>query len=282
MTLLGQTLEVSDVAVIGLLVVLEGVLSFDNALVLGLLASRLPKAQRSRALTYGLVGALIFRLVSVGTASFLMRWRVVKLIGGLYLLYVAVKHFLFENKQLDDDSRKVTLGPDGHPIMADTGAQLSEFEADEITAVRAPAERAAAGKGFWSTVLVIELTDIAFAVDSILAAIALVGAPPVGHVGAHPKLWVVVVGGMIGLVLMRFAAVVFIGLLERYPRFETTAYLLVLTIGGKLLADWGFNTAEHPHRVDFHDPYSPAFWAFWAIMLASLGYGFLPPRVRKR
>jgi YkoY family integral membrane protein len=223
------------------------------------------------------VGALVFRLVAVGMASYMMQWTVVKLIGGLYLLYVAVKHFLWESKPNDDD-RRVTLGPAGHPILAETGAELSPFEADEITAVRAPAERAAAGQGFWSTVLVIELTDIAFAVDSILAAIALVGAPPIGHVGTHPKLWVVVVGGMIGLVLMRFAAVVFIALLERYPRFETTAYLLVLTIGAKLLSDWGFNSAEHPHRVDFHDPYNPAFWGFWAVMLASGAYGFVPPK----
>ena len=276
----GQSFEGSDVAVVGLLVVLEGVLSFDNALVLGLLASRLPREQQSRALTYGLIGALVFRLVAVGTASLLMRWRIVKLIGAAYLLYVAFKHFLFERHD-EEDTRKVTIGPGGHPIMADTGIELTPFEADEITAVRAPAQRAAAGGGFWSTVLVIELTDIAFAVDSILAAIALVGAPPVGHIGTHPKLWVVVVGSMIGLVLMRFAAVVFISLLERYPRFETTAYLLIVVIGGKLLIDYLANSAEHPHRVDFHDWHSPAFWLFWSAMLLCLGYGFIPKKRRK-
>ena len=64
---------------------------------------------------------------------------------------------------------------------------------------------------FWSTVGMIELTDIAFAVDSILAAIALVGAAPTGAT-VHPKLWVVMVGGIAGVVMMRFAAVVFIRL----------------------------------------------------------------------
>ena len=55
------------------------------------------------------------------------------------------------------------------------------------------------------TVCVIELTDVAFAIDSIVAAIGIVGPPPAHQ--RHPKLWVVLVGGMLGAVLMRFAAV---------------------------------------------------------------------------
>ena len=100
--------------------------------------------------------------------------------------------------------------------------------------------------GFWSTVIVIEMTDIAFAVDSILAAIAVVGSAPAGHVGPHPKLWVVMTGGILGVILMRIAAAMFIRLLERFPRFETSAYMLVFVIGGKLLVDWWFNTGGPP------------------------------------
>ncbi len=88
---------------------------------------------------------------------------------------------------------------------------------------------------FWMTVLVIEITDIAFAVDSILAAFALAGT-------SEKKLWVVITGGILGLVLMRFAAAVFVKLLDRFPRFEIAAYLLVAVIGVKLLADWAFNS----------------------------------------
>jgi hypothetical protein len=90
-------------------------------------------------------------------------------------------------------------------------------------------------RSFWGTVLVIELTDIAFAVDSILAAMALAGA-------RQNKLWVVITGGIIGVVMMRFAAALFMRLLEKFPRFELSAYLLVIVIGLKLLADWGFNS----------------------------------------
>src|SRR4051812_17209105 len=91
-----QTFQASDLAIIGLLIVLEGVLSIDNALVLGLLAKRLPKHQQPRALTYGLVGAFVFRLLAIMLASVLLKWWVVKLLGGAYLIYVAVNHFLVE------------------------------------------------------------------------------------------------------------------------------------------------------------------------------------------
>src|SRR5215211_7300025 len=91
-TLFGQNMEGADIAVVLLLVVLEGVLSIDNALVLGLLAKRLPASQRKRALTYGLVGAFVFRVIAICTASLLLKWTFVKFLGGAYLAYIAVKH----------------------------------------------------------------------------------------------------------------------------------------------------------------------------------------------
>lgn len=259
---MGQTFSSSDIATIALLIVLEGVLSIDNALVLGLLARRLPKHQQKRALTYGLVGAFVFRFIAIFMASLLLQWRIVKILGGGYLLWVALKYFWSER---DKNKDNITLGPDGTPVLSnDSNGQP-------------PLVKTA---GFWSTVFVIELTDIAFAVDSILAALALVGSAPAGHIGPHPKLWVVVTGGMLGVILMRFAAVVFIKLLDRFPRFETSAYLLVAVIGAKLAIDWALNSPEHPHRADFHDTSSPAFWIFWIVMLVCLCSGFLPQKRR--
>src|SRR5215204_4853630 len=107
----GQTFEAHDLLLIGLLIILEGVLSIDNALVLGLLAKRLPKHQQKRALTYGLVGAFVFRFIAVGTASFLLRWRIVKLLGGGYLLWVAIQHFFSKWREKRDEER-VTMGSD--------------------------------------------------------------------------------------------------------------------------------------------------------------------------
>jgi YkoY family integral membrane protein len=274
----GQTFEPHDLLLVGLLVVLEGVLSIDNALVLGLLARKLPKSQQRRALTYGLVGAFVFRVIAIALAAYLFHWRVVKLIGGAYLVYVAVKHFFFETKDAHGHGEDVKIGPDGVPTLG-----------DEATAGPPPADVAVAATrkhaGFWSTVAVIELTDIAFAIDSILAAIALVGTPA-GYDPreSHPKLWVVITGGMLGVILMRFAAVLFIKLLDRFPRFEEAAYLLVLLIGLKLIADWYFNPdPQRPHpMVDFHSTHSPGFWVFWGLMVACFAVGFLPKRRQGR
>lgn len=279
---LGQTFSTQDLVVVALLIFFEGVLSIDNAIVLGLLAKRLPKSQQKAALTYGLVGAFVFRGIAILTASFLLEWRIVKLIGGGYLLYIALKHLFFQSQE--EGTETISVDSSGQPqlTLADSGGPLSdEQELIELKErLPIPAEPVAFGKNFWLTVVVIELTDIAFAVDSILAAIALVGSPPEGHPEhmPHPKLWVVLLGGILGIVLMRVAAAIFIRLLEKYPRFETAAYLLVTVIGLKLLVDWGFNSAEHPHNVDFHSFTRIEFWVFWIAMAACLAVGFIPKR----
>jgi predicted tellurium resistance membrane protein TerC len=166
-----------------------------------------------------------------------------------------------------------------------TGQPLTEAEEIEEIELRSPLPVPETVKSrrtakFWPTVAVIELTDIAFAVDSILAAIGVLPAKPAGHSAdaVHPKLWVVIVGGLLGVILMRFAAVIFIRLLERFPRFSSAAYWLVLVIGAKLLIDWGFNSKEHPHNVDFHSPSALEFWLFWGAMAGSFAIGFIPKK----
>lgn len=279
-----QSFNTHDLVVILLLVLLEGMLSIDNALVLGLLAKRVPKPLQKRALTYGLVGAFVFRILAVATASYLLKWRIVKLFGGGYLVYIAVKHLFFESQETTDEV--VSLDAQGDPQirMAGTGAALTPdqemLEIQERVPIPFPEEEVRAGRSFWTTVAVIELTDIAFAVDSILAAIALVGSPPDGHPenAPHPKLWVVIAGGVVGLMLMRVAAAMFIRLLEKFPRFEVAAYLLVIVIGVKLLVDWGLNSEADPHRINFHDYTHVEFWVFWLSMAAALAVGFIPQR----
>jgi YkoY family integral membrane protein len=255
---LGQQFEWGDMVLVGLLVLLEGVLSIDNALVLGLLAKRLPPHLRPRALSYGLVGAFVFRVLAIATASFLLTWTFVKLLGGGYLIFIAVKHLFFEAQE--EEGEKLVLDASGQPVLVDveTGGELTAAQedleikervpvgsslvtGDQVSAVPAAGGRSGGsvtrrrGPSFWSTVAVIELTDIAFAVDSILAAMALAGS-------RQEKLWVVIAGGILGVVLMRFAAAVFVKLLDRFPRFEESAYLLVIVIGLKLVADWGLNS----------------------------------------
>jgi YkoY family integral membrane protein len=305
-----QTFGLADLGIVGLLVLLEGVLSIDNALVLGLLARRVPKHLQKRALTYGLVGAVVFRILAVAMAAYLLQWRIVKLLGGGYLIFIAVKHLFFESKEQQEEVLSVDAAGEPQLRLASGGPLSPEQELVEIqervpiplpediqqpvpeqprqltadtnnpfAAAEIPKPPPSSGN-FWKAVAVIELTDIAFAVDSILAAIAMVGSKPDNHPAdaPHPKLWVVIAGGIIGLMLMRVAAAMFIRLLEKFPRFEVAAYLLVIVIGMKLLVDWGFNYQGSPYEVDFHSYRTPEFWIFWISMIVGLGVGFLPKK----
>ncbi len=225
----------NDLVTIAFLIFLEGVLSIDNALVLALLVKPLPPHLQKRALTYGLVGAFIFRIMAIGMAAYLMQWKWVKFIGGVYLVYLALQYWI--------DKRK-----------------------DEVKEAKAPQSQA---RAFWMTVVIVELTDIMFAIDSILTAVALT-----------TKLWVVITGGLIGLIAMRFAAGIFVKLLDKFPRFEPTAYILVAIVGTKLLVE-GFAAQFEYKGLDFHSPSSPSFWAFWVCMSLSLIYGFTKPKTAK-
>jgi YkoY family integral membrane protein len=240
----GQTFAATDLATIALLVVLESLLSIDNALVLGVLAQRLDPAQRGRALFYGLIGGITLRLIAIAAAAILLRFSILKLLGALYLLWIVAQYLLRRSK-----------------------------------AARAGAPALAPSAGFWRTIAAIELTDLAFAVDSILAAVALVGpAPPSSRSVLHPKFWVIATGGTIGVVLMRYAASGLSKLMERFPQLHRSAYALVFLIGLKLLLDWSLNDPARPHRVDFNDPSRPELWIFWACALLALASGVIGRR----
>src|SRR3954453_216719 len=85
--------QFADFITIGLLVVLEGLLSADNALVLAMMILGLPRRDQKKALRYGLVGAFAFRIAATLLATYLIRVGFVKLAGGLYLMYLSYEHF---------------------------------------------------------------------------------------------------------------------------------------------------------------------------------------------
>ena len=278
----GQVFSPHDLVIVLILVVLEGVLSVDNALVLGMLARRLPKHQQSRALTWGLAGAFVFRLAAIAFVSTLLTWHWAKLLGGLYLLYVALKYFLVEARESQPHESLVeqadgTVGLVDAETRQPLSAASEEAEIEARSVLPIPdADEVVVGDptgkkypNFWLTIGSIELTDIAFAVDSIFAAMAFIPPMPAGQ----SKLWVVFTGGFMGVILMRYAAVIFIKLLERFPRFEVAAYLLVTVIAGKLLAEYFFPSLNFHHIT-------PEFFIFWILMILSFSLGFLPKKTK--
>ena len=186
----------SDLLVVAVLIVLEGLLSCDNAVVLALLVKHLPPDQRGRALRYGIIGAYVFRIVALMLATWIMSKWYLKVAGGAYLVWMAVSHFIHQHQQQGQD------------------------------ATVQPPRRFMGLSPFWSTVIAVELTDIVFSVDSIAAAVAL-----------SSKLWVLIVGGLLGILAMRFAAQGFVTLLQRFPNLENAAFAAVAFIGLKLLIE---------------------------------------------
>jgi len=189
--------HVSDLLTIALLVLLEGLLSVDNALVLALLVMGLPKHQQKPALRYGIIGAFVFRIIATLFAAYMITVGWVKLVGGLYLLYLAYKHFF----------------AGGHPTDGR----------------RVPPARPWLGlSAFWGTVVKVELTDIVFAIDSILVAVAM-----------SPKLWVIITGGLLGIATMRMVTGQLVRLVERYPALVDGAFVIIAWVGFKLLVEYG-------------------------------------------
>lgn len=198
------------------LILLEGLLAADNALVLAIMVKHLPTEERKKALFYGLVGAFILRFASLFIISFLVDVWQVQALGALYLLLMAANHIF---KKL---------------------SKRGEQEEDK-------GEKEKPKAGFWMTVLKVELADVAFAIDSILAAVALaVTLPntPLPKIGGMDggQFLVILTGGIIGLIIMRFAANLFVNLLHRKPGLEIAAFLIVGWVGVKLAV----YTLAHP------------------------------------
>ncbi|WP_025679213.1 TerC family protein [Paenibacillus massiliensis] len=213
---LGMLLEYGWVLLV--LVALEGLLAADNALVLAIMVKHLPEKERKKALFYGLFGAFIFRFLSLFVISFLVDVWQVQAIGALYLLFIAANHIV----------RKLIVKQGEDSAAKEEGKQPKQ-------------------SGFWVTVLKVEVADIAFAVDSILAAVALAVALPktnLPHIGGMDggHFIVIFLGGFIGLVIMRFAASLFVKLLESRPALEVAAFFIVGWVGVKLAV----HTLAHP------------------------------------
>jgi YkoY family integral membrane protein len=182
--------------VIGTLVILEGLLSADNALVLAVLVKHLPKEKRKKALFYGIFGAYLFRIIAIGVGVTLINIGWIKIVGGHYLLWIVFQNFMKKNDDEDEVQNKKM--------------------------------------GFWRTVLTVELMDIAFSIDSVIAAF-----------GVSNQEWVLFLGGVLGILMMRGVAQLFLALIEKIPEFETTAFVLIAIIGVKMIVDaFGFHVDE--------------------------------------
>lgn len=226
------------------LIFLEGILSIDNAAILGAMVSKLPEhepipwpkwmskfgpkldkmlgPQRIAALRVGLLGAYGGRALMLVLASVIIQNPWLKLIGAAYLIRLA----------LDD------LGAPGH-----------EGSEEDST-------KPLVKQGFWLTVLNVELMDLAFSLDNVVAAISL-----------SDQIWVVMLGVAIGILVMRFAAGIFSHVVEKEPILKQAAYILVFNIGVEILLE----ELAHIHFTDM-----ARFGISIATIVLALAYAHLP------
>jgi len=171
-----------------ILVVLEAVLSADNAIALAAIAQGLEDSNlQRRALNFGLAAAYVLRITLILTATWVVQFWQFELLGAAYLLWLVFQHFTSETEENDRHH-----GP-------------------RFTSV-------------WQTVPIIAITDLAFSLDSVTTAIAI-----------SDKTWLVLAGGTIGVITLRFMAGLFIQWLKEYAHLEDAGYITVGFVGLRLL-----------------------------------------------
>ena len=225
----------ADFLTIALLVVLEALLSVDNAMVLAVLVLGLPQPQQRKALRYGILGAFLFRAIATALAIYLIRLWWVKLVGGGYLLYLVVQHF-------------------------------GGGESAEERRTPKPASAWLGLTPFWATTVKVELTDIVFAIDSILVGVAM-----------SQKEWVVIVGGCLGIATMRLLIGQLLTLVERYPPLVDGAFVIITWVAAKLLMEF-LHTAG---LISFQIPTWLSLTLIVVIFFAALAYSMLEERKRR-
>ncbi len=190
------------------LIIIEGLLSVDNALAIAAMASHLPGKQKYWALRVGILGAYFFRGLALLMAQFIIENPWLKLLGAAYLIHLMAHHFAKRHQE----------------GQAEAAAQ-ENANVEAAAAVGKVAQR-----GFWATVASIELMDLSLGVDNVVAAVAL-----------SDEMWVVCTGVFIGILALRFVAGHCIKLIEKFPVLEHTAFLLIGFVGLLLVAELTFH-----------------------------------------
>lgn len=245
----------ASLAIIGNLIIIESLLSVDNAAVLATMVMDLPEKQRDKALKYGIWGAYIFRGLAMLFAAFLLGFWWLKPLGGMYLLWLVSDQFkekigygekgslifkilsltsiifLIKNDGSINEIAFWCLRGIAFLIIAYFIYSLIKLRADkdddgEINKSSNKIYQFFHKKigVFWSTVILVEIMDLAFSIDNVFAAVAFTD-----------NIILVCAGVFIGILAMRFIAQWFVKLMEKYNFLETAAFIVIAILGAKLL-----------------------------------------------
>jgi YkoY family integral membrane protein len=232
--------------IVGNLIIIESLLSVDNAAVLATMVMDLPKEKRNLALKYGIIGAYFFRGICLLFASLLIKVWWLKPIGGLYLLYLTFDYF----KKQAEKARAAKAG-------------AAEDAAEEVDKSKNWLYKSTIGwmGQFWATVALVELMDLAFSIDNVFAAVAF-----------SDNIVLIWTGVFIGILAMRFVAQGFVRLMEKYPFLETAAFLVIGVLGLKLM----LSIYEHFFPTSAASVFLQSHEADWAVSIITVSIFLIP------
>ena len=200
------------------LVSLELLLSADNAIALAAIArTQDDPALERRALNLGVSMAFVLRVALILMAQWVLAFPPIQLLAGGYLLWLCYQHW--------------------RPTASEEDVQVSQNALPTLS--------------FQRTVLTLALTDLAFSVDSVAAAVAI-----------SDQLLLVITGALIGVIALRFTSGLFIHWLKIYSRLESAGYLAVAFVGSKLLIQLAFPTIDIPEMVTLFVVILLMIWGF--------------------
>jgi len=228
---------IASLAIVGNLIIIESLLSVDNAAVLATMVRDLPKEQRNKALKYGIIGAYVFRGLALLFAAYLIQFWFLKPLGGLYLLYLVYDWYKGKQTETKDIDFK---NNQGNWLYRSTVGWMGNF---------------------WATVVLVELMDIAFSIDNVFAAVAF-----------SNNLILIWIGVFIGILSMRFVAQGFVKLMEKYNFLETSAFVVIGILGVKLL----LSLYEHFLPGDAFSNFLGSTSADWGISLLTVSIFVIP------
>jgi len=198
-----------------ILVALEAVLSADNAIALAAIAQGLktPEEQR-KALNVGLIAAYVLRITLIFTATWVINFWQVELLGALYLLWLVFRYFTSSE---DEKGHSRTL----------------EFAS------------------LWQAIPMIAVTDLAFSLDSVTTAIAVA-----------EDIWLIIIGGTIGVITLRFLAGLFIRWLDEFSNLEDAGFVTVGFVGVRLFLKAVYPSLVVPEWVMISAIFAMFIWGF--------------------
>lgn len=225
-----------------LLVALEAVLSADNAIALAAISRQLrDPALQARALNLGLALALVFRLALIAVARWVLDFWPLQLLAAAYLLWLAGSSLLPLLR-----AEAVGVGPGADASEDSSALQEGGGDADPPGGGDGLHNR-----GLRAVVATLALTDLAFSLDSVAAAVAV-----------SDNLLIVMAGGVIGVIALRLTSALFVRWLGEFAHLEAAGYLAVALVGLRLVL-----RMAAPQLV-------PPEWALLALVALLFLWGF--------